>query len=384
MRAAKTVLGVVAAVAVSAVAVVAGACSRAEDGTEAPRVRPSGIGGPFSPSSSPPAPSLAPGVLVKTTERFHFRVAFDPNHVVWVTGPLQARIAPTVLMQRDLRSKRSTTLAVDVDPGFGLASTTGWVAYADTGSESRLLAVTHDGRRRVTLSSSLVAPIAGRGELVAWAEQVGHAHRVVVRDMARNTDWVAAEMPRCVRGRCYQIGGVTLAERGVVFTRSTTAPDTSVVVRRAFSDSRPQEVRIPGDPQPELAPSSAGALYYVFRRGWLRWDFGDARPRPTRFGADPPVGVLAYERDRWFIVTQKGCSAGIVALRSGPGRQTVADPKHVHAAAGGTHGGCAQLGGFAFTGRQLLTAWGVIPERALEEHSDHGLAGVVLAGKPVS
>ncbi len=384
MSAAKTVLGVVAAVAVSVVAVFAGGCSRADDGTKAPRVRSSGIDGPFAPSSSPAGPSLTPGVLVKTTERFHFRVAADLNHLLWMTGPLEARVAPTVLMQRDLRSKRSATLAVDVDPGFGLASTTGWVTYAETGPEPRLLAVTHDGRRRVTLSRSLVAPIAGRGELVAWAEQVGQAHRVVVRDMARETDWVAAEMPRCVRGQCYQIGGVTLAERGVVFTRSATAPDTSVVVRRAFSDPRPQEVRIPGDPQPDLAPSSAGALYHVIRRGWLRWEFGNARPRATRFGADPPVGVLAYERGTWFIIRQKGCSAGIVALRSGHRRQTVADPKHVHAAVGGTRGQCAQLGGFTFTGRQPLTAWGVIPEHSLEEHSEHGLAGVVLAGKPAS
>lgn len=101
----------------------------------------------------------------------------------------------------------------------------------------------------------------------------------------------------------YHIGAVALADRGVVFTRDASRPDTSLVVRRSFADARVSTVKIVNDPQPDLVPSSAGALYQAFGHGWYRWDFGQARPRRASFPANSAAQLLSYEHGRWFILT---------------------------------------------------------------------------------
>jgi hypothetical protein len=57
-------------------------------------------------------------------------------------------------------------------------------------------------------------------------------------------------------------------------------------------------------------------------------------------------------------------------------------PEQVHVSAPRASGTCVQLTGFAWAGRQPLTAWAVLEEEALEAHrADHGVVGVVIAGK---
>src|SRR5262249_12962603 len=145
----------------------------------------------------------------------------------------------------------------------------------------------------------------------------GDRDRVVVRDMSGRRPPVILSMKRCELQRCYQIEAVTLAERGVVVTRDGTNPDGSFIVRLAFSGRTPTQVAVPDDPQPDLVPSSAGALYYAVGRGWYRWDFGEARPHGTGFAANPPATLLGYERGIWFLATRSGCTSTVVALDRG-------------------------------------------------------------------
>ena len=47
--------------------------------------------------------------------------------------------------------------------------------------------------------------------------------RIVVSDLDANRKWVAAAMPRCIRGRCYRIDAVTLSDSGVVLSAARSA-----------------------------------------------------------------------------------------------------------------------------------------------------------------
>jgi hypothetical protein len=334
------------------------------------------ITGDFHPSQSPATPLLRRGRLITAPGLFAFRATADDRHVVWVAGGVEEQDHPATVRAQDLTTRRIRTVARDVDPGLGLASTRNWVVYARAGPPARLLASSHDGATTVTLARALVAPLAGRGELVAWAEQAGGRLHVLVRDMARGTTWLAASLPKCEDGRCYRVDAVALADDGVVFTRVATAPDTSLVIRRAFTDRRLTQVRLDGDPQPDLAPSSAGAVYQALGRGWYRWDFGEARPRRVLRALGPERGVLAYERGRWLLQAQRGCSS-VVLAREGRRTTTVATQR-------ARHGLCAELGAATWTGRQLVTAWGLIPPESIEAHEDAGATGIVHAGAPLA
>jgi hypothetical protein len=373
---ARTAVLIVAAAPLTA---LLASCSGSEKTSSA--VPPSVLTGPFEPSAAVPARSLPPGAFAVTAGTVVYRAAADRNHVVWETGPLEDSGVRTALLQRDLRTGRRTTLALDVFPAYGLASTAGWVVYAAGLDGRRLVAVAHDGAKRIVLSHSLAAPVAARGELVAWVEEKHGAQRVIVRDMAKGVEWLAATMRRCEHGRCYQVGAVALADRGVVFTRTASGPDTSLVVRRAFSDSRVSAVKVANDPQADLVPSSAGALYHVFDRGWYRWDFGQARPRRTSFPAKSNAQLLGYERGRWFTLTQHGCRSGVVAVRDTGRRTRIGPPAAVRARTARGHRTCIALGSLVWTGRQALTAWGLVPAESQHGHSDAGIAGVGHIGK---
>jgi hypothetical protein len=278
---------------------------------------------------------------------------------------------------------RTTTLAGDVDPTQGLASTAAWVVFApSTGS---LAAIRHDGSARRVLTRSLIAPVASRGDLVAWAEARGSNQRVIVRNMRSGVQWVAADMPRCGRAGCYRIDAVTLADRGVVFTRGAIGPQPSFVLRRAFSAARPSAIEIPDDPQPDLAPSSAGALYYAFGRGWYRWDFGHSGPAGTPFGGRVRrPDVLRYEHGHWLVLARNGCEMGLRTTR--PGAQTVdlETAPRLLALLGIRHRMCVTSSGVAWTGSQAVSAWAIIPHAEMEAHGDGGLAGLAMAGAAAS
>jgi hypothetical protein len=366
----------VGAVAALLALAAAGLLLAAED--DPPPHRPAApvLTGTFRASAPGPAPALRPGRLVSAPGVFAFAAAADARHLVWVAGGVEEEDHPADVRQRVLATGRVITVARGVDPGYGLASTTGWVVYARGGPQTRLLATAHDGSKTMMLSRNLVAPLAARGELVAWAEESGGRHCLLVRDMVRGSTWLAASMPKCEGGRCHRVDAVALADDGVIFSRVATAPDTSVVVRRAFDGSRSTQVRLDGDPQPDLAPSSEGAVYQALGRGWYRWDFGVDRPRRVLRRLAPGSGVLGFDGRRWLLQAERGCSSVVVARSRGRSRTVAAVEAH--------HGLCAQLGAATLAGRQLLTAWGVIPPESIEAHEDVGATGFVLASAPLS
>jgi hypothetical protein len=326
----------------------------------------------------PTGRALPPGPLLMTRGSAVGPVAVDARHVVAVVGPIEAENAVPRLVQRELPRGRTTTLAPDVDPTQGLASTAKWVVYAT--SSGVLTAIRHDGSRRRILTRSLIAPVTSRGELVAWAEARGPRQRVIVRNMGSGTEWVAADIPRCGHAGCYRIDAVTLADRGVVFARGAIGPQPSFVVRRAFSAARPSAIEIPGDPQPDLAPSSAGALYYAFGRGWYRWDFGSSRSAQTPFGGQVRrPDVLRYEHGHWLVLARNGCEMGLRASRPGAETVDLETAPRLLSLLGIRHRMCVNSLGVAWTGSQAVSAWAVQPRAEIDAHVDVGLAGLAVA-----
>jgi hypothetical protein len=305
------------------------------------------------------------------------QVAGDRRRLVWETGPLEGENSRTTLFERSLGG-RARPLVRNVSSSYGLGLASGWIVYAKGGARTGLSAIRPDGSGRMVLSRWLAAPFAARGRLIAWIEQHGRQQKVVVRDMSTGRVRLTRMVPRCQHGHCYQLGQVMLADRGVVFTRDSTNPDLSWVVRIRFAGHVLTSVRIPHDPQPNLVPSSTGAVYYVVGRGWYRWDFGQ-KPRGTPFPASPPAPLLGRERDRWFLSTRHGCDFGVIVLGADGRRRVVASPQRVRRLASSKSRFCVLLQAFDGTGRRPLTAWALVPPESSEEHSDKGLIGVALA-----
>lgn len=318
------------------------------------------------------------GALVLTKGRAVKQVAADGHRLVWETGPLEGVNTGTALFQRK-DGGRARLLARNVNSNYGLAVASGWIVYAEGGARTRLAAVRPDGSRKIVLARWLAAPFAARGKLVAWIDQAGQQQRVVVRDMATGRLRVVARPRRCQDGHCYQVEQIALADRGVVFTRDSTGPDLSLVVRIRFSTNVRTRVQLHHDPQPNLVPSSAGALYYVLGRGWYRWDFG-GQPRRTVFRANPPSPLLGYERGRWLLATRRGCDFTVTAVDRSGRHSVIVSPRRLKRVLPAGPRRCVILQAASWLGRQPLTAWAVIPRNSSEEHSDEGLFGVAFAG----
>jgi hypothetical protein len=333
-----------------------------------------------------PAVRLEPGALSVKRGRVLAPVALAGRYLVFMSGELEAEEVSPSLVGKSLGSARATTLARDVIPNFGVAAAAGWAVYATGGKPGkppRLVAVKTDGTDRQVLTDSLIAPIASRGTAVAWAEQDGDRQRVVARDLATGSDWIAADIPRC-SGGCFRIDAVALADKGVVFTRGAIGAQPSYVVRRGFSEPKAQRLTVPNDPQPDLVPSSAGALYYVLSRGWYRWDFGERQPRLTRYTGAAPPQVLGFERDRWFVLRGGACAQRLLVLGTDGRTLTTTSPPAVSALAGAAKGDCVTLADLVWTGRQSLTSWFVVPPESEEHHENAGLVGVLVGGRTLA
>jgi copper transport protein len=300
----------------------------------------------------------------------------DGRSILWQTfASDEDPIAKLAL--RNLRTRRTTTLARDVAPQFGLGVTPRVVVYATSSLPPQLVAIRRSGGRRVLLARRLIAPFASRGERVAWAEEDGERQRVVVHDFATGKDWVAADMPKCKRDRCYRVDAVTLADRGVAFDRGAIGAQPSLVVRHAFSAPRPEALALANDPQPDLVPSSAGALYYALGQGWRRWDFGRPKPARTSFAASGPAQPIRYEDGRWFVQDHRGCDDTILAHRPPARPVVVASPATARALAGVGRGFCAKFIGLTWTAGRVVTTWAVAPA---DPHAHAEGTGVILFG----
>jgi hypothetical protein len=334
----------------------------------------------FDRAARVPEPRLHGNPLVSLPRAAAGAVAVDAAHLVWESGRIESDQFEPSLYERSLPQGTATRLAVDVNPQDGLASTRRWVVFGRTrGGDQQVLAVDHGGGRSRLLASGLIAPVASRGDVVAWAVQQGDRQRVVAMDTGHGRTFVVANLPRCDRSGCYRIEAVTVAASGVVFTRGAVGSQSSFVMRRAFpTGSRMtalEAAAVPSDPQPDLVPSSAGALYYVLARGWYRWSFGERRPVAVQLPRSPSIaGVLGMQNDRVYLLMKRGCRYTLrwVPAPGGPAGVTGA----ARAVRGTT--GCVQLGGVAWTPSHVLTAWSIVPAASEAAHRDTGLHGVIL------
>jgi hypothetical protein len=317
--------------------------------------------------------------LLAVKQRLVTAVSSTGRYLTWEQTGLESTSAVEVA-ERDLVTRRTTTLTSSVVAGRGIATTSQWVVYTrSNGIHQELVGVRRDGSRAVVLSRAVIAPIDSRDDRVAWAEQVGSRQRVVVRALANGRDWVAATMPSCSGRRCYRIDAVILADDGVVFDRGAIGPQPSLIVRRRFRDARPSSVKVPNDPQPDLARSSAGAFYYQLGRGWVRWDFARARPKLTRLVGSAPPQVLDQEGNRLLILTGRHCSRRLVLILPSRRQRALPPPATPPSVPKGFGPICRQLTAFSWSGDRLLSAWLFIPRVSLDGHTDVGLVGVVAA-----
>jgi hypothetical protein len=280
-----------------------------------------------------------------------------------------------MLMERVLDTGKTKLLASNALAQFGLASTATRVVFADRlGSGLELVSVRHNGRGRLVLTRSLAAPIAARGDLVAWAEQSASSQRVVVRYMRTGREWIAAQMPRCERGRCYRIDSVTLADKGVVFERGAIGPHPSLIVSRGFGEDRVTTASVAHDPQPELAESSAGALFHRLQHGWFRWDFGQKRPvkLPTS-----QSWVLAYERGGLLLMGGSQCEPTLT-LKSRHQNLVIHAPTSTPVSPKAFGPLCRLMTHFHWQGGRLAVAWSILPKISLRSGADVGLVGTVV------
>jgi copper transport protein len=300
-------------------------------------------------------------------------VSVDGNSVFWETVARDEGESAAELVRRNLATRRTRTLVRDVASQFGLAVTRNAIVYAAASTPVRLVALDPRSGRRTVLSRSVAAPLAWRGDRVAWAEEQGGRQRVVVYDLRRRKAWTAADLSSCVRGVCYRIDAVTLAQQGVVFARDAVGAQASSVGRRAFSAPRPEFVMIEHDPQPDLVPSASGALYYALDRGWYRWDFGDAHPRRAAESTTTSLRPIASDGRHSLLVRTRGCDDSV---QSNVG--TIASPAHARAVAHVRADVCVRFQSLTWAGRRPVTAWIVVPRAT---HAT-GATGVIVVGSP--
>jgi hypothetical protein len=328
-----------------------------------------------------PSPRLASGALVVTTHAAAGPVSADSRHLVWESGPIESETLSPSIHDRNLATGSTRTFPGTVNPLWGLASTSRFVFYARTsGNSVSVVRASHEGTHPRVLTRALVTPIASRGNVVAWGEESGPVLRVVAYGGAGEGRWVVARMRRCTTAGCYRIGDVTVARQGIVFTRDAVGSQRSFVMRRAFGEQGIQSIPIQDDPQPDLVPSSSGALYYVLLRGWYRWDFGSASPRPVAFANKPPKQLIAHEGSLWYWVVRHDCSVRLESTRGGNGAalNVPARMANLGPDAGRT---CTELGALAFAGAHAIASWAIASELAEESHNDTGLRGAVLSAR---
>jgi hypothetical protein len=285
-----------------------------------------------------------------------------------------------VLLERDLETGANRILAHGVFPAFGIAATTHKVIYATrTDAGAQLAAADPDGGRPRVLSHSLIAPFDARGDMVAWPEGDSMRQRVVVRNLRNGRQFVALDAPRCRGSRCYRIDRVTVANEGVVFDLGSVGQGyPSLIARRRWQAAKASFTEIPNDPQPDLARSAYGALYYRLQRGWTEWNFDEARPRPLHGGRP---WVLDAEGERRLVLSGKTCSTRVgLRVDGGP---TTALPAPNSTPASPTRFGalCRQLTGFAWSGKRLLLSWTITPKLSIQGHTDVGVSGIITAAR---
>ena len=302
--------------------------------------------------------------------------------LVWtqLVGPEERRTPGLVDWNRATGHPRA--LAGDAVPALGVAATPSTVVYVrDASGQDEVVTMPAGGGARTVIGQNLATPIAVRGDRVAWAEQTSTQQRVVVRDLATASSWVAASFPRCVTAsRCYRIDTVALSDDGVVFNRSAIGPQPSLVVRRRFTRGAAETYAVPHDPQPDIAPASSGAFFYELGRGWKRWDFSSAQPTATPLRSVKPW-LLEFDHGAMLLETGPTCSPQLIVRRPGARDIVTKPPADVPRAArtGPTGTPCRLMTTYDWNARRLLVAWTLTTEETIATHAERAPVAVVTA-----
>jgi hypothetical protein len=302
-------------------------------------------------------------------------IASTGTHLFWEAARDQEG-GDVFLVGRNLATRETRVLARNLSPLFGLASTSDSLAFATHGSAGTDLVTTDftGGHRRV-LSHSLAAPFDARGDIVAWAEEVAARQRVVALNLRTGRRLVVMDEDRCRRGRCYRIDRVTVARDGVAFDRGSVGQGyPSLVARRSWDSARTEFTPVPHDPQPDLARSADGALYYQLRRGWFEWNFGEERPRAT---AEAKTWLLEARGGRRLVLRGGACGASVGVLDSSGRMTPLPAPRSTPASPTQFGPLCRQLTGLVWSGNRLLIGWAFTPRVSIEGHNDVGLSGLI-------
>jgi hypothetical protein len=302
-------------------------------------------------------------------------IASTGTHLFWEAARDEEG-GDVVLVGRNLATRKTRVLAHNLSPLFGLASTSDSLVFATHGPAGTDLVTTDltGGDRRV-LSHSLAAPFDARGDIVAWAEQAGARQRVVTLNQRTGRRLVVMDEARCRRARCYRIDRVTVARDGVVFDLGSVGEGyPSLVARRSWDGARTEFTSVSHDPQPDLARSAEGALYYQLRRGWFEWNFGKDRPRAI---ARTGMWLLEAQGGRRLVLRGGTCRAGLGVLKRSGRMTPLPAPRSTPASPTQFGPLCRQLTGLVWSGSRLLIGWSFTPKESIEGHTDVGLSGLI-------
>jgi hypothetical protein len=170
-----------------------------------------------------------------------------------------------------------------------------------------------------------------------------------------------------------------VADNGVVFDLGAAGDGyPSYIARYRFGAVRPSFAEVRRDPQPDLARSSGGALYYQFQRGWMRWNFGDSHPALTQF-REPTPSLLDGENGRLLLSSREDCKETLAVRLPGRPGFALSAPTSTPVSPTAFGALCRQLTGFAWDRKRLVAAWSLIPSLSLQSQKDVGLAGIVIA-----
>jgi hypothetical protein len=305
-------------------------------------------------------------------------IAADSSYVFW-TAASSDEADDVVLLRRDLATRKDRVMAHHVFEAFGLGAASHTVVYATRSSTgAQLESMSVSGGMPHILSRSLAAPFDVRGDRVAWSEADTTHNRVVVRDLRTGRDKAMFAGARCRKTRCYRIDRVTVADRGVVFDLGSVGQGyPSLIVRRSWDAGRPSFTTVPQDPQPDLARSSDGALYYQLGHGWMEWTFDEARPKPTwPHGLHP--WLLSRDGVREVVLGGATC-ATTVAVRTNGATTALPSPSSTPVTPKGFGKICRQLTGFTWSGNKLLLAWSLTPRISVEAHEDVGVSTILTS-----
>jgi hypothetical protein len=308
-------------------------------------------------------------------------IATSSRYVFW-TAASSDETDDVLLLRREFKTGANHVMAHRLFQAFGLGAAAGSVIYATrSGTGAQLQSKPSSGGPVTVLSRSLAAPFDARGDIVAWPEADATHNRVLFRNLRTGRRAVAFEAPRCRGPRCYRIDRVTVADRGLAFDLGSVGQGyPSLIVRRSWSAKRPSFARVPHDPQPDLARSSAGALYYQLGRGWMEWNFDEAQPTPTwPHGLRP--WVLSREGPLRLLLGGPACGT-TVAVHKDNGRTMPIPPLGLTPVTPNRFGRvCRQLTGFAWSGKRVLLAWTLTPQISVEAHKEVGAASVITAAQ---